>query len=81
MQHNSSSFGVLFTKFSTNFSFVFFQETVLESSYAVWKGEQQKNKQTNNNRLVKIIFLSKTIENIVYTSISRRRIFFYSSSK
>ena len=80
MSHNSSSFGVLFTKFSTNFSFVFFQETVLESSFAVWKGEQ-KNKQTNKNRLVKIIFFSKAIENIVYTSISRRRIFFYSSSK
>ena len=80
MSHNSSSFGVLFTKFSTNFSFVFFQETVLESSFAVWKGEQ-KNKQTNKNRLDKIIFFSKAIENIVYTSISRRRIFFYSSSK
>ena len=80
MSHNSSSFGVLFTKFSTNFSFVFFQETVLESSFSVWKGEQ-KNKQTNKNRLVKIIFFSKAIENIVYTSISRRRIFFYSSSK
>ena len=51
MQHNSSSFGVLFTKFSTNFSFVFFQETVLESSYAVWKGEQQK-KQTDKQQQI-----------------------------
>ena len=53
MQHNSSSFGVLFTKFSTNFSFVFFKKQFnLESSYAVWKGEQQQKKQTDKQQQI-----------------------------
>ena len=61
MQHNSSSFGVLFTKFSMNFPLSFFKKQfsrVLTLSESVNK----KTKQSNNNTLVKIIFSPKQLK-------------------
>ena len=52
MQHNSSSFGVLFTKFSTNFSFVFFQETVQSREFLRRLKGWTKNKQTDKQQQI-----------------------------